>query len=573
MAHPCFPRTGRVAGFALVALSAIVLAPLIPTTLVDFHLPGTQVGDIGPWVIGVSDNCRYCHSDYDAENEPYATWAGSLMGQAGRDPLFFAQMTTANQDVANVGYFCMRCHVPMSFITGHALQPDGSTLDHVDADGITCHFCHSMVDPVYKPGVSPPQDLAILRGLESVPGDYGNAMFVLDPNGTRRGPYSDVAAPHNFIYSPFHRTSEFCGTCHDVGNVAVTRTLDGAFKVSGYTYNVLDQPAPEANLCAQFPLERTYTEWKLSAFARGGVDMGERYPVSPGARIETCQDCHMPTAVAKGCVFGPERSDLRRHDFAGAGASVLDLIAEFTKDDPNVDQAHLRAGKRKSLLMLRKAASLEVRQAGGELLVRIVNETGHKLPTGHIEGRRVWINVRYFDGADRLIGEFGHYDYEHAELDEITTRVYEMHVGLSPEAANLTGLPPGPTTHMALADIIVKDNRIPPRGFSNAAFEDCGGPVVGATYADGQYWDDVAYPIVRGATRAEVTAYYQNLPRHYIEALRDGNHTDDWGQVLYDLWEKTGKGAPIPMVSASLPIHPLGAHPPDVGLRPGRTRP
>jgi hypothetical protein len=73
VALPCFPRTGRVAGFALVALSAIVLAPLIPTTLVDFHLPGTQVGDIGPWVIGVSDNCRYCHSDYDAENEPYAT--------------------------------------------------------------------------------------------------------------------------------------------------------------------------------------------------------------------------------------------------------------------------------------------------------------------------------------------------------------------------------------------------------------------------------------------------------------------------------------------------------------------
>jgi hypothetical protein len=181
--------------------------------------------------------------------------------------------------------------------------------------------------------------------------------------------------------------------------------------------------------------------------------------------------------------------------------------------------------------------------------------------------------VRFFDAADRVIGEYGHYDYEHAELDEATTRVYEMHVGLSPEAANLTGLPPGPTTHMALADIIVKDNRIPPRGFSNAAFEDCGAPVVGATYADGQYWDDVAYPIVRGATRAEVTAYYQNLPRHYIEALRDGNHTDDWGQVLYDLWEKTGKGAPIRMASTSVPIHPLGAHPPDVGLRPGRTRP
>jgi hypothetical protein len=50
-----------------------------------------------------------------------------------------------------------------------------------------------------------------------------------------------------------------------------------------------------------------------------------------------------------------------------------------------------------------------------------------------------------------------------------------------------------------------------------------------------------------------VTLYYQNLPRHYIEALRDSNVTDHWGQTLYDLWEATGKGAPILMASASAP--------------------
>ncbi len=46
-----------------------------------------------------------------------------------------------------------------------------------------------------------------------------------------------------------------------------------------------------------------------------------------------------------------------------------------------------------------------------------------------------------------------------------------------------------------------------------------------------------------------VTLYYQNTPRHYIEALRDANHTDSWGDILHQLWLDTGRGAPIPMVS------------------------
>ena len=150
------------------------------------------------------------------------------MGLAGRDPLFFAQMTNANQDVANVGTFCLRCHVPMSFVTGHAADPSGQTLDDTDRDGVTCHFCHSLVDPVYVPGQSPPEDEEVLAGLDAVPEHYGNAMFVLDPQGRRRGPYEETDAPHVTIASPFVKSSAMCGTCHDVGNVATWRRPDGS---------------------------------------------------------------------------------------------------------------------------------------------------------------------------------------------------------------------------------------------------------------------------------------------------------------------------------------------------------
>jgi hypothetical protein len=539
------PLLGTVALSVLGA--AVAFAALIDMTLEDFHLSGTQVGDVGTDVISTSDACVGCHGGFDPASEPYFAWTGSLMGLAGRDPLFYAQMTNANQDVGNVGYFCMRCHMPMTFTTGHAYDTDGSTLDDIDRDGVTCHFCHSLLDPIYRKGESPPEDLPILEGMAEVPTYYANAMFVLDPDGTRRGPYDDAEPPHAALYSPFHKSGNLCGTCHDVGNVAVTLQPDGT-----YRYNAIDAPVPDENPHTQFPLERTFSEWRLSEFAETGVDMGGRFGGTGPTVVSTCQDCHMPKTTGRGCIFGPEREDLARHDFAGAAAPALDLIAEYYQDDPAVDLEAIAAGRAKAISMLERAASLDLLIEGGTLQVRVTNETGHKLPTGHIEGRRAWLNVRFFDSMGQLLNEHGHYDEAEAHLDEDSTVVYEMRVGLSDDAADATGLPAGPTTHMALADTIVKDNRIPPRGFDNAAYEAAGAPVVGAVYADGQYWHLATFPVPSGTVRTEVALYYQSLTRHYVEALRDGNATDHWGDTLYSLWMATGRGAPILMAAKTL---------------------
>ena len=55
--------------------------------------------------------------------------------------------------------------------------------------------------------------------------------------------------------------------------------------------------------------------------------------------------------------------------------------------------------------------------------------------------------------------------------------------------------------------MVVKDNRIPPQGFTIAAFEAFGGAPVDCNYVDGQYWDDTYYDLPAGIASAEVTLY------------------------------------------------------------------
>ena len=124
-------RFGPAAGIGMLLMllhAAVVLADPVPATLRDFHVSGTQVGDANPASFQSPQVCSGCHSGTETTAEPFASWKGSLMANAGRDPLFFAQLATANQDVANVGYFCLRCHVPNAVVSGNALVADGSTL-------------------------------------------------------------------------------------------------------------------------------------------------------------------------------------------------------------------------------------------------------------------------------------------------------------------------------------------------------------------------------------------------------------------------------------------------------------
>ncbi|NUQ67607.1 MAG: hypothetical protein HUU18_04925 [Phycisphaerales bacterium] len=534
-----------VAGAILAAAGAIAT---VPTTALDFFAPGTQPGPLTHPLVS-AQSCANCHGYYSNEHEPYALWSASMMGQAARDPIFYAALTVANQDAAFAGEMCLRCHTPGAFVAGRTADPTGNLLTDSDFEGVSCSICHRMVDPVYRPGISPPEDESLLAEFEYpvvVPGypeytRHGNASLVLDKLDRRRGPLPDPEAPHAFLYSPLHLTGNHCAACHDVSNPVYSKQPDGS-----YVANTLNTPHPTGGKYEQFPIERTYSEWAQSAFAQAPIDMGSRYGgISP--MVSSCQDCHMPKIPGTACdpQFNPPQRQMPRHAFAGGNTWVLrsihGLYPEYETGLTNetVDDAIAR-----TQAMLAAASDLELIQDGNLLTTRVINQSGHKLPTGYPEGRRMWVNVKFYDAQDVLIAERGHYDDASAVLTGHDTKVYEAKLGLDAHASALSGKPAGESFHFALNNTWLKDNRIPPRGFTNAAFASVQSAPVAYTYADGQYWDDTEYWIPTTATRAEVRVLFQTTTKEYIEFLRDANVTDTRGQVAYDQWVLHGKSAP-----------------------------
>ncbi len=516
-----------------------------------FLVPGTQVGEVQRGHQWSSDFCKGCHST--GAVAPYDGWKGSLMANAGRDPLVFAQVATANQDLPGVGYYCLRCHTPNAIITGTAYDPTGGSLNAFDQDGVSCHFCHSLIDPLGAPGTSS-QDLTdtdTLKALAARPTHYGDAMFVLAPGGQRRGPLdpTTITAPaHEVSYSPFFNSPSLCGTCHDFGNPALVQQADGTFALGA-----LDHAAQDADPQHQFPVGRTYTEWRLSTFATSGVDLKGKFGGSDSI-VQTCQDCHMPSTAGAACKLSAARPEIPQHDFAGAASWVLKVIGLQHKDDAAVDQAAMTRGQAAADSMLARAVTLEIKQNAATLAVRVVNDTGHKFPTGHCEGRRAWINVVFRSSNGKLVAQYGGYDSKTAELDAASTSVFEMQVGLSSAQAQRVGLAAGLTTHSALADTILKDTRIPPRGFNRAQYAVAGAPVVGADYVDGQYWAELELAVPTSATSAEVNVLYQSATPRYIEALARDNKTNDTGATLHDLWLRTDKAPPTVIAKQKLSL-------------------
>jgi hypothetical protein len=518
----------------------------VASTLRDFDLPGTQPFEHGP-DLETSASCASCHGGYDPAVEPYFNWQGSMMANAARDPLFLANLALANQDAANSGDLCLRCHLPRGWLAGRSVPTDGSRMEAADRDGVTCALCHRLVDPVYAPGVSPTNDPAVLAALTFPGTNYGNGMYVVDPTGLRRGPYSNAVLGHASLGSPFHRSAAFCGTCHDVSNPAFTKDAQGI-----YQPNAFDSAATNFSPHFLAPVERTYSEWLASAYnSPTGVYAPQFAGNQPDGRVSTCQHCHMRRVAGYAADTNinpgiPLHADLALHDQTGGSTWLPGLLTNLYPGE--LDAAAVQAGIDRATALLQNAASLAVADAGGRLQVTVTNECGHKLPTGYPEGRRVWLNVKFYDDALNLLGESGAYNPATGVLTrDPEAKIYEVHPGVDTNLSGLLGLDAGPSLHFVLNNKIYEDNRIPPRGFTNATFALFGGAPVGHSYADGQYWDDSLYTRPPGTTKAVVRLYYQSTSKEFIEFLRYENRTTGDGQAIYDLWATNGRCPPTLM--------------------------
>ncbi len=505
------------------ALLAVLTVPLVAFAAAEksqIFLPGTQPEE-GGIEFAKAQQCRMCHADTkNGDADPFFSWQGGMMSQAARDPVFRASVAIANQDIEGVGEFCFRCHTPRGWLEGRSMPPDGSTLNGEDMQGVVCDVCHSLVD-IHSEEAK--------EFAEHVPPGYGNAMMVADPNNVVRGPYGEGngAMPHGVLKSDFHASSELCAVCHNVSNPV-------------YAEDVKTQPP-----YAYGHLERTYSEWKLSDFATRGAE-------------GTCQSCHYPKVEGGGQAsrFGsPQRDHFVMHGPVGSSTWVQLATAKLWPTSA-VDTRAMRQGIKRTRALLKTAASLELSfPESGQGSLRVTNLTGHKLPTGYIEGRRMWVNLRFLDADGTLVGEVGRFgeakDTLAGEavtaptlLDPDGTRIYECLPGMSEAQAKKHSKKPGKSFHFVLNDVIVKDNRIPPQGFKNEAFAEHLAAPVAATYADGQHWDDFAFPVPEGAARVEARLMHQSVTWEYIKFLAEENRTDDWGRKLYGAWRETGMCPP-----------------------------
>jgi hypothetical protein len=398
-------------------------------------LPGTQPGQLIDEIVDPTTQCSVCHT------EPiYKAWRGSMMSQAGRDPLFWAALHVAEQDAPGAGSYCLRCHTPKGWYEGRSHPFDGSALQPVDISaGLACEVCHRSISPKgngigTEPAAAQRDDtIRALLAQENrlPPSDHvGSAMLVLDPEDNRRGPFAfgDSPPPHpKATWRTTHlgqgvdpvAESAMCGTCHNLDNPALS--WDPAR--NQYWPNAENAPPPSVAKDAMFPVERTYDEWLNSDYATtAGVFAPQFAGVKPDGIVRTCQDCHMPRMAGFAATTGdPIERDckttgcLPAHVLVGGNTWVPQLL-----QDPRwrlaalADADALNATALAAREMLKKSATLSLSVAdtmnGKRAIVRIVNETGHKLPTGYAEGRRMWIALEAYDQGDNLIYASGLYD-------------------------------------------------------------------------------------------------------------------------------------------------------------------
>lgn len=631
-------RTGILLALLLAAciVGIAVAADVVPS---DIDQPGTQPGEIGN--LESPDKCDNCHGGYNKAIEPAFNWRGSMMANAGRDPIFWATVAIAEQDFDGSGDLCIRCHSTGGWYAGRSEPTDGSGLAAGDDDGVDCDTCHKMTNPdnsEYLGVMNPP----FIANNEQNPatGYYGSGILSLWGGSDKLGPYSDAEARHQFMQSDFHRSQDFCGSCHDVSNPVVgdlapnhgTQSTADPVIASGVFGGPVEDKAAFNNFPYQYGIvERTFSEYKAGALSGTLVSDFSSLPadLQAGAiaaaynaaqgdyadgtpRYFSCQTCHMRAITGEGANKRgvPVRIDQPLHDLTGGNYWIPDAILyqdaantlRFGGGLTSTQVEALKAGRERARQQLDLAASLAV--AGNTL--KVTNLTGHKLISGYPEGRRMWLNIKWFDGSGNLLKEDGKYGEMTVDingtptqvrtildLDAANTKIYEAHYGMTQDwAATLLNLgypsnmplsfdrvdgsvtlrlgqlanqeagSHAETFHFVLNNEVIKDNRIPPYGFNyevarqrNAlpvpANQYGGSP--GGTY---NYWDEVSLNPPAGATYAEINLLYQPTSWEYIQFLYLANNGQsaflaDEGANLLDAWLHTGMAEPHIMATTT----------------------
>ncbi len=357
-------------------------AKLFPPTAAQPFAPSNASTDAGRKLVPEDFEdpavCAGCHPTQ------YQGWKGSMHSNSFKDPIFQAEWALAEKELGpEISNLCGGCHVPVGMLTGTVtFDPNAGEHGAFDApeiarNGVFCDVCHTISGN---------------NLLETSVLEHGNGSYVSSPGRVKRGPLKDAQSPyHETAYSEHHTKADFCGNCHNI-------------------FNPLNN----------FPIERTYDEWKYSVYAQNGVQ---------------CQDCHMvPVATAMrvademkpaarlenhqlggfaGIGSDKERDIVHGHGFVGGNAVVTALLNEEDAGEGHAAIARERLENVAELELLLKRVNGPLH----ELKVKVTNRrAGHDLPTSLTHIRELWLDVTVFDAQGRELLRSGALD-EHQEID------------------------------------------------------------------------------------------------------------------------------------------------------------
>jgi hypothetical protein len=440
-------------------------------------------GEIEEGRFATSQLCARCHSNHDnatalrdaagREVGPYDLWQASPMANAARDPLFRAEVSVeiaATPSLkAVIEAKCLGCHSPMAADTASAGQPLELAMlerqgprEQLALDGVSCTLCHQ---------IEPTADVA-----STFDGNYE-----LTAQRTIYGPYDDPDGSPMYIRTQYLPTgsdhiteSALCASCHTLTTHAVT---DAGVATGG---SVLEQSP--------------YLEWQNSVF--------NDEIATPGAEAASCQGCHVPTTDEDGNVIATkvartlsgdfispaltERQPYGRHLFLGGNTLLLQILRENRGDlQPTADDAaflRLEALTRAQLRNDTAQVSVGTLTRTGDQLeftVGVVNDTGHKFPTGH-PTRRAWLRVLVRDAQGQVVFQSGQHDFA-GRIVGSTGQVLPSESAGGPLMPHFDRVTSGdqvqvfesvmadgsgmPTYLLLRGEGYVKDNRLLPRGW------------------------------------------------------------------------------------------------------------
>ncbi len=310
--------------------------------------------------------CGQCHP------RQYRGWNGSMHSNAFKDPIFQALWALAEKATeGKMRNHCGGCHSPSGTASGTIKfdptmgKHGGFTADPISEQGISCDICHTISG-------SNIQKTAVL--------EHGNTSIILDPGKVKRSSLKNAKSPfHETEYSEHHASSKFCGNCHNIFH-------------------------PGNN----FPVERTYDEWKYSIYAQNGIQCMDCHMVPVETAIRVADELKRPKDLSKTTisgfagVMGPYRKVVHDHAFVGGNAVVTAAIQG--KKSRNYQQAIRR---------LQTVASLKLKLIPKKgplykLKVKVTNErAGHHLPTSLTEVRQIWLEVVVKDDQGRELMRSG----------------------------------------------------------------------------------------------------------------------------------------------------------------------